>query len=593
LKRNTLSAKILSNYGWRTFRSDLTAGATVAAIAVPQAIAYALLAGVDPKFGLYSAIINTIVAAILGSSSHLINGPTNAISLVVFSALASFDERFASFQALFLLGIAAGTVQIFIGLSRLGDLTRYVSESVVLGFMAGAGLLIGVGQVVNFLGTSDKGAGSELALYRAWFAAAHGGAYNWRAIGLGVATLLLVIGLRRLIRKHRLPRVDMLVGLIVCSGIAAWLGWTEPVALTAKPLVAVVGAVPASLPVFHIPLISWDWFTHLARSIVAIALLGALEALAVAKSIATYTRQSLDYNRQIIAEGIGNLVGGFFQSLPGSGSLTRSAINYQSGAATRASGVYAGLIVAIVVVLFGPYARFIPKSVLAGLLVVTAARLIDWHRLAYAMRATRFDAALVLVTALTAIFIGVEDSILVGVVASIMLFVPRAARPAMRELVVTSEGVVRERRLEDPRDASLLIYDIEGELFFGAAPPLHTYLSRTLEDATRAHVKHVVLRLRRARHPDVVAVEQLEHFLRDAERAGVTILLAGLTPEFVKILDNVGLTRRLAGHWLFSEDDRDHSATLSAVRHAYGLIKDAALNDSDSVHPATPTYYLV
>lgn len=588
-----MTASFLSSYGWRTFRSDLTAGATVAAIAVPQAIAYALLAGVDPKFGLYSAIINTTVAAILGSSSHLINGPTNAISLVVFSALASFDERFTSFQALFLLGIAAGTVQIFIGLSRLGDLTRYVSESVVLGFMAGAGLLIGVGQVVNFLGTSDKGAGSEFALYRAWFAAAHGGAYNWRAIGLGAATLLLVIGLRRLIQKYRLPRVDMLVGLIVCSAIAASLGWTEPVAPTAKPLIAVVGAVPAALPAFHIPLISWGWFAHLARSIVAIALLGALEALAVAKSIATYTRQVLDYNRQIIAEGIGNLVGGFFQALPGSGSLTRSAINYQSGAVTRASGVFAGIIVALVVILFGPYARFIPKSVLAGLLFITAARLIDWRRLAYAMRATRFDAALVLATALTAIFIGVEDSILVGVAASIILFVPRAARPAMRELIVTSEGVVRERRPDDLRDASLLIYDIEGELFFGAAPPLNSYLSRILEEATRANVRHVVLRLRRARHPDAVAIEQLEHFLRDAEEAGVTTLLAGLTPEFVKILDNVGLVRRLGSHVLFPEGDQDHSATLSAVRHAYALIQRAAVNGPESEHPAAPTYYLV
>src|SRR6201999_3094140 len=125
-------------------------------IAIPQAIAYALLAGVDPKFGLYSAIVNTIVAAILGSSSHLINGPTNAISLVVFSALASFHEPVSSFEALFLIGVAAGGVQILIGVLRLGDLTRYVSESVVLGFMAGAGLLIGVGQIVNFLGTSDK-----------------------------------------------------------------------------------------------------------------------------------------------------------------------------------------------------------------------------------------------------------------------------------------------------------------------------------------------------------------------------------------------------------------------------------------------------
>jgi SulP family sulfate permease len=173
-----------THYSRQSFRNDLTAGATVAAIAVPQAIAYALLAGVDPKFGLYSAIVNTIVAAILGSSSHLINGPTNAISLVVFSALASFDERFSSFQALFLLGIAAGAAQILIGTFRLGDLTRYVSESVILGFMAGAGLLIGIGQIANFLGTSDKGAGHQSVLYRAYFAAVHGGAYNWRAIAL-------------------------------------------------------------------------------------------------------------------------------------------------------------------------------------------------------------------------------------------------------------------------------------------------------------------------------------------------------------------------------------------------------------------------
>jgi sulfate permease, SulP family len=164
----------------------------------------------------------------------------------------------------------------------------------------------------------------------------------------------------------------------------------------------------------------------------------------------------------------------------------------------------------------------------------------------------------------------------------------------MRELVVAAEGVVRERRPDDPRDTSLLIYDLEGELFFGAAPPLHTYLSRILEEARRAGgVRYVVLRLRRARHPDVVAIEQLEHFLRDAEQAGVTMLLAGLTPEFVKILDNVGLTRRLGAHRLFPEGDKDHSATLSAVRLAYELIQDTAPSDPDSEHPATPTYYLV
>lgn len=582
-----------SGYSVQTFRSDLTAGATVAAIAVPQAMAYALLAGVDPRFGLYSAILNTIIAALLGSSSHLINGPTNAISLVVFSALAGFDERFSSFQALFLLGICAGTIQILIALLRLGDLTRYVSESVVLGFMAGAGLLIGVGQVGNFLGTSDKGATSQLAIARAWYAAVHGGAYNWRAIGLGVATLLVVFAVRRAANRFRLPRVDMLVGLIIVSTVGVALGWTEAITASSKPIVAVVGAVPAALPVFHIPRISWDWFGQLGRSAVAIALLGSLEALAVAKSIAAYTRQPLDYNRQIIAEGVGNLVGGFFQALPGSGSLTRSAVNYQAGAVTRASGVYAGVIVAITVLLLGPYARFIPKAVLAALLFMTAARLIDWKRLAYAIRATRFDAGLILITALTAIFVSVEDSILVGVVASIVLFVPRAARPSLRELVVASDGVVRERKAEDVRTSPFLIFDLEGELFFGAVPVLSNYLTTILQEAEHGKARYVVLRLRRARHPDVVAIEALDRFVRDAHAAGIVILLAGLNSDFVKILGNVGLLASIGDSNVFPENDREYSATLRAVRHARTLAQRPESDPGGENSRQQPAYYLV
>jgi sulfate permease, SulP family len=303
--------------------------------------------------------------------------------------------------------------------------------------------------------------------------------------------------------------------------------------------------------------------------------------------------------KQIIAEGIGNVVGGFFQSLPGSGSLTRSAINFQSGAITRASGVYSGIIVAIVVILFGPYARFIPTPVLAGLLFITAARLIDWKRLGYAIRASKFDAALVLITAFTAIFISVEDSILVGVAASIILFVPRAARPGIRELIVTPERVVRERLPDDPRESSLLIYDLEGEAFFGAAPELHKYLAAILDETARTGIKYVVLRLRRARNPDAVAVEHLERFLQDAEKQNITVLLAGLRPDFVKILDNVGLTKWFIKGHIFPEEERAFSATLRAVRYAYKLIHDKAAAEGIKISaPALhedkePSYYLV
>src|SRR6202451_875932 len=160
----------LAFYSWEKARKDLLAGVTVAAISLPQAMAYALIAGVDPRFGIYSAIVVTLVASIFGSSSHLINGPTNAISLVVFSALAFFDPeaRFDIFQGMFLLGIMVGSIQILIAVFKLGDLTRYISESVVLGFMAGAGFLVALGQVGNLFGLRDRGNGHQHVLLRFW-----------------------------------------------------------------------------------------------------------------------------------------------------------------------------------------------------------------------------------------------------------------------------------------------------------------------------------------------------------------------------------------------------------------------------------------
>ncbi len=587
----------LKNYSWATARNDLIAGATVAAIAIPQAIAYALIAGVDPKYGLYSAIVITIVASLFNSSSHLINGPTNAISLVVFSALASFDGQVNAFQALFLLGIIVGVIQILIAVLKLGDLTRYVSESVILGFMAGAGFLIALGQIGNFVGAAKKGKGDQSVLTQTWETLTHGWPFNLYAIGLGAGTIIVVLLLRRLVDKYRLPKIDMLVGLILASLIAAWFGWSIPAA-DGKSIISTVGTVPAALPGFFLPEFNYATASKLFTGALAISFLGLLEALAVAKSISTYTRQPLDYNRQCLAEGIGNLVGGFFQALPGSGSLTRSAINYQSGAVTRASGVYSGIIVAAVVLIGGPYARFIPKSALAGLLFITAVRLVDWKRLAYAIRASRFDAILVAVTGLSAIFISVDNSILIGVALSIILFVPRASKPGIRELIVTPERVVRERQPGEARANALLIYDLEGELFFGAAPELEHHLNSITDEAALTGTRYVVLRLRRARNPDVVAIELLEHFLHESEKHHVTVLLAGLQPDFVKILDNVGITKWFPKDHIFPEEQKNFSATLRAVRYAQkltggGHIIAPAQGIAIPAEEKEPAYYLV
>ncbi len=575
------------SYKWDIARRDLVAGATVAAIAIPQAMAYALIAGVDPRFGLYSAIVVTLVASIFGSSSHLINGPTNAISLVVLSALIGFEARFDAYQAMFLLGIMVGVAQILIAVLKLGDLTRYISESVVLGFMAGAGLLVAIGQVGNFLGVAKTGGSGHSVLVRLWETVTQSGPFNLYAVGLGLGTLLAALVLRRVTNKHKLPQMDMLVALIIASVVATCFGWSTPNP-DGKTIISVVGTVPAALPSFHIPEIKFEWVNRLFGSAVAISFLGLLEALAVAKSIATHTRQPLDYNRQCLAEGIGNLVGGFFQSLPGSGSLTRSAINYQSGAISRMSGIYASIIVGVAVLTLGPYARFIPKPALAGLLFITAARLIDWQRLSYAIRASRFDAVLVFVTAFAAILISVEDSILIGVAISLLLFVPRAAKLGIRELIVTPERVVRERQPDEPRSPSLVIYDLEGELFFGAAPELDRYLDQIKQETIKTGIRYVVLRLRRVRNPDVVAIERLEHFLRDAEKRSVTVLLAGVRPNLAKILRNVQFNKWLPAGRIYTEEEEPYSATLNAVRDAYRL-----LGQEDKTEEKDAAYYLV
>jgi sulfate permease, SulP family len=270
------------NYPGDTARRDLVAGATVAAIAIPQAMAYALIAGVDPRFGLYSAIVVTLIASVFGSSSHLINGPTNAISLVVFSALAGFDTRFDAYQALFLLGIMVGVTQILIAVLKLGDLTRYISESIVLGFMAGAGLLVAIGQTGNFLGVAKGGGRGHPVLVHFWETLTQSGPFNLYAIGLGAGTLLAALLLRRMTNKYKLPQMDMLVALIIASVVAAYFGWSAP-----KPdgqtMIPVIGTVPAALPSFHIPEIKFEWVTQLLGSTVAISFLGLLEALAVAK----------------------------------------------------------------------------------------------------------------------------------------------------------------------------------------------------------------------------------------------------------------------------------------------------------------------
>jgi SulP family sulfate permease len=330
------------------------------------------------------------------------------------------------------------------------------------------------------------------------------------------------------------------------------------------------------LPSFHVPTVKLGWAFDLATDSVAIAFLGLLEALAIAKSIAHQTRQPLDFNRQCLAEGLANLAGGFFQCLPGSGSLSRSAINFQAGAATRFSGILTAGFVAIAVVALAPLARYVPKPALAALLLLTAVRLIDLRRLSYTLRASRMDAGVVIVTALSAVAFGLDIAILIGVALSILLFVPRAARLKTAELFVDHDNVVRERLTSDAKDCGFLLYDLEGELFFGAGQELERTLLDVQRRAEASASRHVVLRLKRVRNPDVVSLEHLEHFLKHAQSRNLTVWLAGVRPDLIAAFDRLRFWDWLPRDRVFPQGADEDSATLAAIRRMRAeLLEDA------------------
>jgi SulP family sulfate permease len=505
----------------------------------------------------------------------LINGPTSAISLVVFSALAIFgpNQRVEAAEGMFLLGAMVGSIQIAIAVFRLGDLTRYISESVILGFMSAAACLLAAGQIGNALGVRDRGTGAQQQLYRLWLTLTEGDPVNMKAVAITLATVLLAVLSRRLVRRYRLPQMDMLAVLILVALAAYFAGWTVP-SSTGKTAISIAGAVPADLPTLHVPNIHVEWIRQLAPDAAAIAFLGLLEALAIAKSIANQTRQTLDYNRQCLAEGVANLTGSFFRCLPGSGSLSRSAINFQAGGASRFSGIIASVTVALAVLALAPLARYVPKPALAGLLLLTAGRLIDPKRLVYTIRASRQDAIVLVLTVATALAFGLDAAILVGVVLSIVLFVPRAAQLRAVELIVDRAGIVRERLPADPPMRGFILFDLEGELFFGAAPELERCFAAIRRRLELENLRIVILRLKRVRNPDVVSLELLEHFLHACEKDGIRILLAGVRPDLVDAFGRLRFAEWLPADRVFKQEVDENSATLSAIRAVYAQLAE-------------------
>jgi SulP family sulfate permease len=335
--------------------------------------------------------------------------------------------------------------------------------------------------------------------------------------------------------------------------------------------VKVVGDIPASLPAAALPHFDAVQIRELSTSALAIALLGLLEAIAMAKSIAAVTRQKLDMNQQCLSEGFANFTGSFFQCMPGSGSLTRSAINQQAGAQTQWSGVVSAVAVAAIVMLFAPYARYVPRSALAGLLMLTAARMVNFHDLRYHVRASRFDAAIVAATAIAAFAISIEFCVLIGVFMSFMLTVPRIGHMHLTEFVVSGEGAVHERLRDDPVCGCILLFGLEGEMYFGSGVSLEHHLD-TIDGRVEPGTKVVLLRMKRARNPDAVGMSLVDRFVDRMKARGVQVVMCGVRDGMLACMEKAGLAEKLGKENVFLEQPVRQTSTLLAIRHAYDLL---------------------
>ncbi|MDZ4656785.1 MAG: SulP family inorganic anion transporter [Bythopirellula sp.] len=550
----------LRGYTIHTFRRDLFAGLTVAAVAVPQAMAYATIFGMPPQYGLYTAIVMTAVGALLDSSKQLINGPTNAISIAMLSALAvvPVDDRIS---AAILMAAMIGLIQTGITLLRLGDLSRYISHAVIVGFTAGASVLLVLDQMKNVLGLTARGDHHDHFLKRFYLTMTEGGEVHTLTLAVAVGTISVALILKWLNRRLHLGLPELLLA-IAAAGYATY-HWELD-----QQGVQLIQKVPRELPSFQVP--DWDWnrVQQLSGSALAIGMLGLLEAIAMAKSIAARTKQKLDINQQCLSEGLANLTGSFFQCFPGSGSLTRSYINHQAGAATQWSGVICAAAVALTMLALAPLAQYIPRAALAGVLLLAATRMIDLAGIRYHFRATKFDAVIVSATALSAVLVSIEFCILVGTLLSFLIYVPKAAKVTMEELVIDPSGMIRERYPDDAPCDRIKMVNFEGELFFGSSPDFEAHLEQ-IEIELPPTTKVILLRVKHLRNPDAVCMHLLAEFIERIEERHIALCLAGVRDDFYQILDQVGIVKRLGSDRVFRETAQVWSSTSAALEWAH------------------------
>jgi len=468
---------------WETIKADFIAGLTGAVLVFPQGIAFATIAGMPPEYGLYTAMVVPIVAALFGSSFHLVSGPTTAISIVVFATISQHavpgtEEYIAMALTLTFL---AGIYQLAFGLAKFGVLVNFVSHNVVIGFTTGAAFLIASSQITHILGISHT---KGVAFVEVWKELYFGiGEFNGFLLFIGISTIISAI----LIKRYQPKLPNLFIGLLVGSVV----GWTLE-SFTSS--ISTVGNITAFIPPLSLPDFSIHSLTEIAPGAFAVALLGLIEASSISRSVATKSNQKINSNQEFIGQGVSNIVGSFLSSYASSGSFTRTGVNYESGAKTPLSAILAALILIIIVLLVAPFMAYLPIASMAGIILLVAYNLIDSEHIKKTFKYSKSESIIFFVTFASTLLIDLEFAIYLGVLLSLLLFIAKTSAPEVQTLAFSNESSDGSRKMHSIKTSPLIqcpqlkIIKINMSIYFGSINHIQKQISTIIDNQTIHHI---------------------------------------------------------------------------------------------------------
>ncbi|MCD4686126.1 MAG: SulP family inorganic anion transporter [Anaerolineae bacterium] len=549
----------LRRYNAKTFSVDLIAGMTGAVAGTPQAMGFAIIAGINPIYGLYTAMVSTIIGAVFCRTPMMTVGPTNALALVVGSTLLRFDDASQS-ERLFTLTLLAGVFQLVFGLLRLGSLTRFISNAVMTGFISGVALLVILGQLRNFTGYRSTVRGGPLPKFWDWLTHIDQG--DGRTVLVGGAAVVLIL----LLNRTRWRSTSTLAAIVLASGFVALAGWDS------VPTVRDTVSIPSGLPDLHLPQLQYA--PELLSPALALAVLASVQSAGLASVLPSPDFHAPSGNRDLAGQGLANIAGGLWRGMPAGGSLSRTVVNMNAGAQSRMANVWAGVLIGVVVIGLGHMIEQIVMTALAAQLITAAARVIDPRRVRVAWRVNRSAQVTMGTTFLATLILPLEYSIYIGVGLSLVLYVYNSASSIKIVRLVPDGGhQFHEADVPETLPSGVpVILSVSGNLYFAAVYKLRAQLPEP-GDAQRPVV---ILRLRNNAYLGSTGIRLLEAYAAQLEARQGKLLLVGIGPQIEAELRRTGSLDRIGRDNLFPANSTIFAGTEKALAYARVWLGEAA-----------------